>query len=206
MRPFASLSFALFVFVAGCGCPNANRDMPGAAPMAPAAPGDAPAASAPSVPAQKPAPIHPAPFTAEQIRDATKPGRSYVFRMEMKDKPVVLRKIHFLKVDKDGAEVESVSTDEKGAVLEQKPPKRVPWTELRSHGEWPNDRVTTSDEEISVPAGKFRCTLFTVREDDGSIGRYWFAKDMPGAPVRFTNEKGGVVVLSSALVEHKNGS
>ena len=39
------------------------------------------------------------PFTAAQIRDATKAGRTYVYRIELPGSPVVLRTMLFGKVD-----------------------------------------------------------------------------------------------------------
>jgi hypothetical protein len=169
------------------------------APPPPAPPPAASAAPAPS------AAIHPAPFTAEQLRAASRVGRTYVYRVEADGKPTVLREMRFTRVDAERAEVATTVKDEAGKVLDAKPPRSAAWTELRSHGEFPADRVTTAEEEVKVPAGSWKVTVFTVRGEAGEIERFYFAHDLAGPPVLFTTEKEGKRVMTSTLVEYRAG-
>ena len=45
----------------------------------------------------------PTPYTAADIRNATKSGRTYRFRVEEHGKPVVVRELRFDDVDDEGA-------------------------------------------------------------------------------------------------------
>jgi hypothetical protein len=41
---------------------------------------------------------------------------------------------------------------------------------------------------------------------DGGTSTYWFANDLPGAPVKVTIEKGGAVVETRQLMKYNAGS
>src|SRR5688572_8004110 len=97
----------LVLLVLACGAPPA----PAAAPEPPApeaASGD----------------TYPTPYTAEQIRDATRPGRAYTWRVEESGKTAIERTIAFTVVDAEGAEITRDGVA-----------KRVTWEELRRHAE-----------------------------------------------------------------------
>jgi hypothetical protein len=140
-------------------------------------------------------PVHPAPFTGEQIRDATKPGRTYRYRVEEPGKSPREHTIKFAKVDEAGAEI---STD--GG-----PTRRMGWTMLQKHAEFPKDRVTTREVIKKTPAGKFECVVYMVKGDDGEVSHYYFAKELPGAPIVYYTEKDGKRIRTTTLVEHDPG-
>ncbi len=140
-------------------------------------------------------PVHPAPFTAEQIRDATKAGRKYRYRVEEPGKPPREHVITFLKVDESGCEIAN----------DGGPPKRMGWNMLQRHAEFPKDRVTTREVIKKTPAGKFECVVYMVRGDDGETSHYYFAKDLPGAPIAYHTEKDGKRIRTTTLLEHDPG-
>jgi hypothetical protein len=139
--------------------------------------------------------VYPAPFTAEQIRDATKNGRTYRYKVEVPDKPTKEYTVTFRNVDPSGAEVHS------GAGT----PKRLGWLALQQHAEFPKDKVTTHDEKLKTPAGKFECIVYKVTSDNDEIWTYYFAKKLPGAPVFFYCERHGKRLRTTTLVEHIPG-
>lgn len=141
------------------------------------------------------APKHPTPFTAEQIRGATKAGRTYRYRVEVGDKPPSERVISFVSVDADGAVMATPG----------EPNKRVTWEQLRQHAEFPAPLVMTREESITTPAGKFDCIVYVVLGEDGEASTFYFAKTLPGAPVQFSIAKEGRRVMISTLVEHRPG-
>jgi len=140
-------------------------------------------------------PVYPAPFTAEQIRDATKNGRTYRYKVEMPNKPTREYSITFRKVDQGGAEVFSGADSS----------KRMGWLTLQQHAEFPKDKVTTRDEKLKTPAGKFECVVYEVAGEDGEVWTYYFAKKLPGAPVFFYVERDGKRLRTTTLVEHVPG-
>jgi hypothetical protein len=140
-------------------------------------------------------PVYPAPFTAEQIRDATKNGRTYRYKVEVPDQPAHEYTITFRKVDQAGAEVYS------GAGT----PKRMGWNILQSQAEFPKDKVKTHDEKLKTPAGKFECIVYDVAGENDEVWTYYFAKKLPGAPVFFYCERHGKRLRTTTLVEHVAG-
>jgi len=140
-------------------------------------------------------PVYPAPFTAEQIRDATKNGRTYRYKVEIPDKPPKEYTVTFRNVDQSGAEVHSGSGQ----------PKRLGWLALQQQEEFPKDRVSIRDEKLKTPAGKFECIVYQVIGQNDEIWTYYFAKKLPGAPVFFYCERHGKRLRTTTLVEHIPG-
>jgi len=145
------------------------------------------------------------PFTAAQIRDATKAGRTYVYRIELTGSPIVLRTMCFGKVDADGAELTISMKRETGEPVGDPETKRVTWEDLRKHAEFPKTSVTISESELEVLSGTRTCTVYTVCEGK-SVTCFFFAKDLPGAPVLFHTEEDGARVVTSLLVSHDGGT
>lgn len=145
---------------------------------------------------QKPkGPVYPAPFTAEQIRAATKNGRTYRYKVEMPGKPTKEYAITFRNVDEGGAEIHSGG----GAA------KRMSWQALQQQSEFPKDKTETHDEKLKTPAGKFKCVVYEVAMEEGEVWTFYFAKDLPGAPVYFYAERNGKRLRTTTLVEHIAG-
>lgn len=140
-------------------------------------------------------PVYPAPFTAEQIRAATKSGRTYRYKVEMPNKPTKEYAITFRNVDDGGAEVHTGG----GAA------KRMSWQALQQQSEFPKDKTETHDEKLKTPAGKFPCIVYEVTMDEGEVWTFYFAKNLPGAPVYFYAERNGKRLRTTTLVEHIPG-
>lgn len=140
-------------------------------------------------------PVYPAPFTAEQIRAATKAGRTYRYKVEMPNKPTKEYTITFRNVDDGGAEVHSGGGKA----------KRMSWTALQQQSEFPKDKTQTHDEKLKTPAGKFECIVYEVTMDEGEVWTFYFAKKLPGAPVYFYAERNGKRLRTTTLVEHISG-
>ena len=146
-------------------------------------------------PIAKKGPVYPAPFSWEEIRAATKAGRTYRYRVEMPGKPARERVLTFTKVDDDGCEIFTGSGE----------PKRKGWVALQKDEEFPKDRSKTYEESIKIPGGKFDCVVYEVRGKDGEVSTYYFAKSLPGAPVLFWSEVDGKRVRTTTLLQHIQG-
>jgi hypothetical protein len=138
----------------------------------------------------------PTPFTAAQIRAATKAGRTYRYKVEMTDKPASERTLTFVSVDAEGAMLATTG----------EPDKRVTWEELRKHAEFPMPIVMTREESITTPAGRFDCIVYVVLGEGGEATTFYFAKTLPGAPVMFFVAREGRRVMTSTLIEHRAGT
>jgi hypothetical protein len=142
------------------------------------------------------------PFSAKQIRDFTKAGRKYVFRVEEQGQPATFNVIEFVAVTAEGATMRQVTLDaEKKPVGEQEPDEQVTWEDLELHASFPKAQTTMTEAEVTVPAGKFKCVVYTVREPEVTT-TYTFAKDLPGAPIKVEAREGNKVMVSMVLTEH----
>lgn len=170
------------------------------APAPRSAPPPAPIAEAVKAPVE----LAPLPFTAAQIRDATRNGRRYTFRIEVPGEPTVIEHITFFRVNAEGASLSIGGTSSDGKAFGTSP-DRVTWEDLSRHGAFPKAATSIAEETVEVPAGKFACAVYTVHKPDGTVARYAFAKDLPGAPVLYTADKDKKRIRTSTLIEHVPG-
>jgi len=169
----------------------ARESSPGAAASASQASAAEPQPQEPPAPAE----LYPTPYTAEQIREATRPGRTYTWRVEVSGQEPIERSVAFSTVDAKGAEI--IAGGEA---------KRVTWEELRRHAEFPRAAVTTHEESVTVPAGTFACVVYVVSNPSASEqSSFFFAKNLPGAPVLYFTDKGGARVMTGTLVRYAAG-
>lgn len=77
-------------------------------------------------------------------------------------------------------------TDNQGKPIGKSQNTRPSWVELRDHATYSPTTTSRSSDSANVPAGKFDCTLYTVRKNDGFVDRFWFAKKRPGPPILCT--------------------
>jgi hypothetical protein len=176
------------VFGAGCATPGAARTEPGLD----------------VAPESELAPI---PFTADQIRDATRVGRTYVWAVETGGKPAGQRKVRFTSVSAEGATAESSNLDPAGNVVGPVTTSSTTWAALRRHASFPKDAVI-SDAIVEVPAGRFECLVysFTAQKDGRAVAsRFSFPKDFPGAPIEVEVTTDGAPSMSMTLLEHSTG-
>lgn len=168
-------------------------------------------ATTPVVPPAPPAPpaMAPTPYTAEQIRDATHVGRSYEFKREIPGVPTTLRTMTFVRVGPNDADIKTTVKDEAGAEVEAETTSTSTWEELRKHAEFPKAMLAVTEESVPVPAGIYDCMVYTLTDaskPEIEVTRFYFAKNMPGAPVFFSVEKNGKRFMTSSLVRYSAGN
>jgi hypothetical protein len=60
---------------------------------------------------------------------------------------------------------------------------------------------------LTLPLRRFLCRLYTVTATDDAgravVSRFWFANDLPGAPVRMLREVDGETVVEMQLMAHE---
>lgn len=142
------------------------------------------------------------PFSADQIREASRAGRTYVQRISPPGGPVSTVTIRFAEVDARGATLEITAAPEGG---EPGPAQQaqLTWAEFESHGVQPPDALR-SEAPCEVPAGRFDCVIF-VTETAAGRQRQSFARALPGMPVRIEREVDGRWVTVSVVERHTPG-
>jgi hypothetical protein len=146
----------------------------------------------------------PTPYTAQQIREATRVGRTYEFLMERPGAPPMRRRLTFVAVNADRATVERVMIDGAGRVTESTRDDST-WEEMRQHAQYPQASTTIEPVTVTTPAGTFRCHRYTVveaRKDEEARTVASFADDLPGPPVLMRKEVAGKTVMTMTLLRH----
>lgn len=193
----------VFAFLLGaCACPR-----PPAATADEATPAPAVAETPPPAVASADGEHAPTPFTVEQIRDATHVGRTYRFRMEENGAPAREHLIEFTAVDAEGCTIRVTDRDASGQATGAPEESRSTWVEIGRHALFPREATTITHETVEVPAGRFDAILYTVSASPAGrrmVQKYWFARELPGAPVRVVHEVDGAPVMSMTLLEHRN--
>jgi len=143
----------------------------------------------------------PTPFTADEIRDGCPPGRTLRLRIERAGEDPVVRVSRYVETDANGAVQESWMEDPDGRRLSDPERERSTWLELQEHASFPRASTERTEEELEIPAGRFACMRYT-RTDPDAVWRFWFARALPGQPVRYEREAAGEIVFSVTLIEN----
>ena len=141
--------------------------------------------------------LAPTPFTAAEIRASSPAGKLITSQVEGDD-PTVRVTNRYVSCDDDGAEIERTEYAADGAVVEQDV-GRSTWLDLQRHAAFPADRTTVDEVVLDGPLGSRDCLLYTV--DAGPVvRRFWFARSLPGMPVRVVTSEDGVATSTRAVV------
>ena len=143
----------------------------------------------------------PTPFTAAEIRAACPAGRTLRYRIARAGQDVIVRVTRYVSSDADGAVRESWDESVDGRRLTSPERDRSSWQSLQRHASFPAVTTERAEEEIGVPAGRFVCVRYT-RIDERGTWRFWFARDLPGQPVRFEQRVSDDMAFSATLIEN----
>ena len=143
----------------------------------------------------------PTPFTAAEIRAASPAGRTLRYRIARAGQDVIVRVTRYVSSDDDGAVRESWDESVDGGRLTSPERDRSSWRELQRHASFPAATTERAEEEIAIPAGRFVCLRYT-RIDEKGTWRFWFARDLPGQPVRFEQQLSDGTVFAATLIEN----
>ena len=143
----------------------------------------------------------PTPFSAAEIAAACRPGRALRYQIERAGRPPIVRVSRYVETDAIGAVQESWEESLDGRRLTEPTQERSTWLDLQRHASFDAATTAREDEAIETPAGAFSCHRYT-RTDDKGTWRFWFAKSLPGQPVRFEGGIGDEQIFSATLLEN----
>ena len=141
------------------------------------------------------------PFSAEQIRDEWIEGFTVTIRRWTPEAEVFERWV-VIAADADGVDIESTVTDADGTLLSEPTVQHSSWVDLRDHASFPADRATREAVVRETPLGELHGWLYTVTDPaSGVVTEFFFADDLPGAPVFVHVLRDGEVVEIFEQVE-----
>jgi hypothetical protein len=201
----------LSLVIAACGGSPSPAPSPAPEPAAteePAATGNAIAnqANEPSLPRGEGKPSVAPPFSAEQIRDATHPGRRYLFSVQDAGQPAVRYQIDFLSRTETDTRYRVTVFNAAGQEVSRKE-RTETWEQLENHAHFPVDGTRMQEQTFTVPAGTYEGYLYeTTDAAAGLVTRLYFAADLPGAAAKVEVLSKGKVMRTMTLLEHRPGT
>jgi hypothetical protein len=135
---------------------------------------------------------HPTPFTAAEIREGSPLGRTVRQRIEEAGSADALLVQQYVAVDEESGTRLVYALESDGTRRDVRR-SRSTWLELQGHASMPRSTTTIEAVTIETPMGPLDCLLYTA-VDGEEVARFWFARAIPGMPVRTERRVGGVLV------------
>ncbi|MFQ5350875.1 MAG: hypothetical protein ACE5EG_10570, partial [Thermoanaerobaculia bacterium] len=135
-------------------------------------------------------------YTAEQIREEWRPGLTLVLHFSFPDRQEWQRWT-VVGSDAEGAQIEYQALDGQGQPIA--PPQRAPsrWTDLRDHALFPAVESRRERASRETVLGELEGWLYKVHDPQAeTMSEFFFADELPGAPVWMETRRGEQVVLT----------
>jgi hypothetical protein len=136
------------------------------------------------------------PFTAEQIRAEWRPGLTLVLHFAYPDREEWQRWV-VVEADEEKAQIDYLPLDSQGQAIGA--PERAPsrWTELRDHARFAANESRRERARRATALGELEGWLYRVHDPEAeTMTDYFFADELPGAPVWFQSRMGERVILT----------
>ena len=141
------------------------------------------------------------PFTAEQIRDEWVQGFNLLIRARRPESEAVERWT-VVEADADGLVLEYARLNRAGEVFGDPRVERSTWVELRDHATYPAGSATIEEQTRDTPLGRLDGWLYTQRSPgEGLVTEFFFARDLPGAPIHMISRRDGEMVMEILQLE-----
>jgi hypothetical protein len=142
----------------------------------------------------------PTPFTAEEIRDGNPVGSVIRLRVERLGADPVIHVSRYLSADDREAVRESWDETLDGERIGEAEQSAETWQDLQEHASFPAATSRIDEELIELPIGRLVCLRYTQSTGDGTR-TFWFARDLPGQPIRWEIRSGDDLVMAVEAIE-----
>lgn len=143
----------------------------------------------------------PTPFSADEIRQGSPDGRLIRLLVEVDGQPSLLRTNRFSDGDAEGATIASQRLTLEGEPLGEIEAARSTWAELQAHASFPEATTSRVAEAMETPLGLLDCWRY-AQDDGDSSATFWFARSIPGMPIRYQAEESGRIVSRVTMIEN----
>ena len=140
----------------------------------------------------------PYPFTASEIRAGCPLGRVIDYRIEKVGAPARSERWAFAPVGEDSVTITTTPLDAQGNATGVPETQTSKWTELHEHAHFPRPATKVWEESLTVPAGTFAVLRYVVTKED-DVKTVWFAKNLPGPPVKVEATHSGQTVMTMTM-------
>lgn len=141
----------------------------------------------------------PTPYTAGQIRAAWVQGLELDMRTTTPD-GVRLQRWRVVAANHEGCAIEYQPLDATGGPAGEPEVGSSRWPELRDHARFPTSQARRERVERDTPLGRYAGWLYIVDDPEGDVTRFFFAADLPGAPLWMETTHDGTAVYTMEQV------
>jgi len=138
----------------------------------------------------------PTPYSADEIKAFCKPGYTTRHLFEDGDLKPVVQIVSFLESEDPAmARFSSRQESTTGELVSDDGITEIGWRKLQAHASFPENVTTITEAKLPLNGKTYDCWKYVIRNivpnHDGSnlnvvVMTMWFAKDMPGPPVKMT--------------------
>lgn len=141
----------------------------------------------------------PTPFTAAEIRRGCPAGRQVTVVHTDADGSAEYWTTTFAKVDEEAALLINQQVGEDGQPIGDASELTATWDELQAHASFPAESTAITATTLDTPIGELDCLRYEV--SDGTAAKtLWFAKNLPGLPVKTVYVEEGQNQLTTLVV------
>ena len=142
----------------------------------------------------------PYPFSVYDIRAGCPSGRVIEYRIEKAGSPpsVELERWAFTPLNLETVSITTTRFDAEGKPEGAPTTESAKWTELHEHARFPQSATQIYNESLTLPAGTFDVMRYVVTRD-GDVKTYWFARSLPGPPVKVEEVKDGRTIMTITM-------
>jgi hypothetical protein len=144
----------------------------------------------------------PTPFLAEEIRLGSPVGRTIRLLVEVDGTEPFVRVQRYVWTNERGATTERWRETVDGTRFGNVEDRDTSWRQLQARGSFPADQTTVEPDTIETPLGVIDCLRYTV-SDGETVKRLWFARHLPGIPVKVVVEEDGRVVSTVTMIANE---
>ena len=143
-------------------------------------------------------PPSPYPYSVYDIRAGCPLGRVIEYRIEKAGAPARVERWAFTPLDNDTVKITTTAFDAEGKSVGAPTTESAKWTELHEHARFPQSATQISNESLALPAGTFDVMKYVVTKGP-EVKTYWFARSLPGPPVKVEVVKDGKTVMTMTM-------
>ena len=154
----------------------------------------------------------PTPFSAEEIKEYCKPGHETRYLFEKEGQKSVIQIATFLEsTDPTKARFSSRQESTEGELVKDEGIVEVEWSTLQAHASFPAQPTTIVEELLTLEDTEYDCWKYTMVRTMKPTPvttatvtmTLWFAKDMPGPPIKMIQEMDGKQSFAMTLMRAK---
>ena len=144
----------------------------------------------------------PTPFLTEEIRLGSPVGRTIRLLVDVEGAEPFVRVQRYVWTNERGATTERWRETVDGARIGRVEDRDTSWLQMRANTSFPADQTSIEPDTIETPLGMMDCLRYTVRDGE-TVKRLWFARHLPGLPVKVVVKEEGRVVSTVTMIANE---